>query len=103
MSFEGYYQILCENKHYQKRGCYETEVFKCGRLVDGSPCDAKTTWENLIDETNGSGLEQEVRIVRITNAITKRCDLGHDHIWSSATFAAMTMGPLGLLAEQADD
>ena len=50
MSFEGYYQILCEDGHYDDVDCYtcEPEDWKCPE------CKKKVAWWNLVDVTNGS-------------------------------------------------
>lgn len=103
MSFEGYYQLLCENKHYQEEDCYSyrQNVFTCGDLVDGQPCEASIAWSNLVDDTNCDGYGK-IEVIRLTEPETKRCDLECDHIWTAATFAALTKGALGLLAEQAE-
>ena len=50
MSFEGYYQILCSNGHYETFDVYQNspEYFEC------STCGEKGAWYNLVDYTNGS-------------------------------------------------
>jgi endogenous inhibitor of DNA gyrase (YacG/DUF329 family) len=47
MSFEGYYQALCENGHLSIYDAYELIERKCPY------CNKSTVWTNLIDETNG--------------------------------------------------
>lgn len=48
MSFEGYYQALCENGHYCGGDCY---MFSHGEPC--AECGAKIKWWNLVDQTNG--------------------------------------------------
>lgn len=52
MSFEGYYQRLCENGHYSAIDVYagdfqDLDDWEC------AVCDAPLAWEQLVDETNG--------------------------------------------------
>ncbi len=54
MSFEGYFQVICKNRHYHEvdyiydRPCNPKtdEEFKCPM------CGAAPLWENLVDDTN---------------------------------------------------
>jgi hypothetical protein len=106
MSFEGYYQVLCEKGHLHHRDCYgwsdvSAQAWVCDSLVDGKPCGASIGWDNLVDDTNCDAYGK-VEMVEMTARITKTCDLGHVHTWTESTFAPMTKGPLGLLAEQAE-
>lgn len=107
MSFEGYYQILCERGHLHRRDAYDwpwgpSHTWTCDSLVDGKPCRALVAWDNLVDDTNCDAYGK-IEVVEMSPRVTKTCDLGHVHTWSEATFAPMTKGPLGLLAEQAAD
>jgi len=58
MSFEGYYQVLCKNGHYEAFSVYwdEPEFWKCGDC--GEPC----AWWHIVDVTNGSYDEEGNRI-----------------------------------------
>ena len=58
MSFEGYYQVLCENGHYSTKDCYQDDhnSFTC------PICGQKMAWWNLVDVTNGSWDEDNTRI-----------------------------------------
>ena len=49
MSFEGYYQVLCENGHLNTWDVYSSpeENIRCH-------CGKKFVWKNLVDQTNGS-------------------------------------------------
>ena len=50
MSFEGYYQLICEKGHYYTEGLYGLE--------EDTPCPfckSKSVWWNLVDITNGEG------------------------------------------------
>ena len=48
MSFQGYYQIICENGHLSTCDVYdfEFEVFEC------PICKGKKAFRNLVDQTN---------------------------------------------------
>ena len=50
MSFEGYYQMICEKGHYSTIGVHldEPETFLC------PACKEQIVWWNLVDTTNGS-------------------------------------------------
>lgn len=58
MSFEGYYQILCEQGHYSYSDAhsFSPEKWEC------SICKGKHKWSNLVDTTNGSFDENNERI-----------------------------------------
>jgi hypothetical protein len=49
MSFEGYYQIKCENNHYYTENVY-TFSFSSSRC---SYCNGKIIATKMVDETNG--------------------------------------------------
>lgn len=75
MSFEGYYQILCENGHYETHDVYTNgpEYFKC------STCGEDAKWWNLVDLTNGSYTNDGTRIdgfvhFREMEVFACRCD-----------------------------
>lgn len=49
MSWEGYYQHLCEKGHYwEKAAVYQDEDEEC------SICKSKVVWTNTVNTTNGS-------------------------------------------------
>jgi hypothetical protein len=58
MSFEGYYQILCERGHADSRDCYEGFDEKSWKCPD---CGSGCAWWHIVDQTNGElcGCEQE--------------------------------------------
>ena len=53
MSYEGYWQVLCENGHQDSFDCF---VKNFQDLKDGacSKCGEKFVWVNSVDLTNGS-------------------------------------------------
>lgn len=61
MSFEGHYQIICENHHRRGCDCYDDPNFNGNPYewdIDGPvwtcDCGATAAWWNLVDDTNGS-------------------------------------------------
>lgn len=56
MSFEGYFQILCENGHYFCPDVYSVAnfAFKSYDEWECPICQAKMAWYNIVDLTNGS-------------------------------------------------
>jgi len=65
MSFEGYYQVLCDKGHYTEIDCnlsIQDETWECEK------CRSGLAWHNLVNTTNGSydvdseGDETETRI-----------------------------------------
>ena len=69
MSFEGYYQIICEKGHLHCPDVYDAFVFDGDILEDWEcpDCKSKAVWWNLVDVTNGSFYydeekKEEVRI-----------------------------------------
>ena len=53
MSFEGYYQVKCDNKHYYTEDCY--------MFSHSDPCKVcgAQTYARLVDTTNGDESEDE--------------------------------------------
>ena len=104
MSFEGFYQVICAAGHYHEESLwdFDSRVYSCGDLVDGKQCDAPAKWSNLVDETNCER-EGYVEVCRVTQRVTKRCDMGHDHVVTHETYVHLSKGPLGALAELAND
>jgi hypothetical protein len=72
MSFEGYYRALCVDGHLSEWDIYgdcEPEACQCGKLL---------AWRELVDTTNGDGVETELEIA--VPAVTQTCNLGHHHV-----------------------
>ena len=73
MSFEGYYQVLCENGHLHFVDVYDfpdTWICSCGK---------KAAWKNMVDQTNNEDegainleVEQEAVI-----CICEKCKVEH--------------------------
>lgn len=86
MSFEGYYQMLCENGHLLYRDVYDIGGF--GWEEDSElckHCKAKIVFERLVDETNGEGEEVDLE-VKIPPK-TKMCSAcGHVEILEPARY-----------------
>jgi len=73
MSFEGYYQVLCKNGHYDCGNCYSYEPI--GNFC--SICREKIIWWNLVDITNGSWDDEGKRIdgyIDLKIKKQKKCD-----------------------------
>lgn len=73
MSWEGYMQLICYNKHYTTADCSyknpETEPCKI--------CKARIVWYNIVDLTNGSFDENGEQIdgfVKLKPIITQKCN-----------------------------
>lgn len=52
MSFEGYYQILCENGHYFEYDVYSNFGIDNYGFWKCPECNSRLAWYNLVDETN---------------------------------------------------
>lgn len=52
MSFEGYYQLICDKGHYFNENDISRHPESLGCTVDS--CDANVAWWNLVNTTNGS-------------------------------------------------
>lgn len=76
MSFEGYYRRLCASGHQSVMDVWD-EIEQCR-------CGAAFVWSRLVDETNGEGYDPPLDVA--TEAITERCNLGHDHVLVEATY-----------------
>lgn len=64
MSFEGYYQVICEKGHYWTEDCwayYHEGDIECG-ICSIKDCNAGIAWTNLVDITNGSWDKEGNRI-----------------------------------------
>lgn len=98
MSFEGYYQILCDNGHHDTVDAYympeDNTAWSCRH------CGAPEAWRNLVDVTNGSfeDCEEEecwcyeartdgyVELEALQPEETAVCNLGHKHVTSPAQY-----------------
>ena len=82
MSFEGYYQVLCEQGHYIIIDVYNFDEFnhKC------PICQSKVAWWNIVDETN---CESVGYIELDVKEPTKKCmcdKCGYEHDIGSPTY-----------------
>jgi len=77
MSFEGYYQTLCENGHYDIEDCY---MFSEGKSFECSKCGSGIAWYNLVDTTNGdeSGY---VKLEMVSQKKCEHCDSVLERVW----------------------
>lgn len=86
MSFEGFYQRLCENRHHYTVGLFfeETQCPECGSHY--------ILWENLVDTTNGSWdinderIDDYVELEVDDPAEFNTCDLGYKHKIKAAAY-----------------
>lgn len=91
MSYEGYIQSLCEKGHQGPDiDCYsssseEIKQHKCQALVEGEQCLASLGWTNSVDDTNCDSRGYRF-MEQLTEQVVKTCDMGHEHIWTAATF-----------------
>jgi len=72
MSWEGYYQLICKNKHYWTESAEYREVDECRCPI----CKELPKWYHIVDITNGS-FEGEERIdgyIEPSIATQKKCD-----------------------------
>ena len=91
MSFEGYYQALCERGHEMGCDCYEGDPEK-----NTCSCGAPVAWWNLVDTTNGSFEQRQGKRIRVDTFIKLRIKTpekfclcptcGVSHIAEEATF-----------------
>lgn len=83
MSFEGRYQLLCENRHLNEIDCYAEDYseFKC-RVCNSNKC----IWRNLVDDTNewGEGYVGIEVDVPATHCSCSNC--GNTHILKDAIY-----------------
>jgi len=90
MSFEGYYQILCENGHHRSEDVYmmpDEDKWRC------DICGAKLVWTNTVDLTNGTWGPNEERIdgyieLEVKDpermCVCEKC--GNEHVSEAATY-----------------
>ena len=68
MSFEGYYQCLCEKGHYWEVDAYEVPMFYEPEEVLKCPtCKGKLAWWNLVDITNGDEYSNRIKRFKVKN------------------------------------
>ena len=81
MSFEGYYQLLCDNGHHFNVDAhdYSAEVTRC------PTCKADTAWYHLVDCTNEPN-EGYIELEENTPAEICTCACGHVHETKPATY-----------------
>lgn len=86
MSYEGYWQCICQNGHYYTDGAdaYNEEE-PCGI------CKTPSAWRNQVDETNcDSWGEIPFDLLKknflISEEVIETCNLGHRHITKHAIF-----------------
>jgi nucleoside-specific outer membrane channel protein Tsx len=89
MSFEGYYQVICEKGHTYNKNVYEVHDWAEEKCVF---CKSKIAWFNTVDLTNGSFIGSK----RIDGYIelkidkpTKECECekcGNIHTTEPATY-----------------
>ena len=90
MSYEGYIQTLCEKGHAGPDfSCYsssgEIKNFRCAQHIEGVACGAPVGWSNSVDDTNCDSQGYHF-LEQLTESVTKECNLGHQHVWTAATF-----------------
>ena len=65
MSYEGRYQVICANGHYDEIDCYaHSDSAVCEQ------CKAKIVWTNRVDDTNGLA----DGYINVEYTVTKQCD-----------------------------
>lgn len=81
MSWEGFYQALCEKGHeYQIDGLDDGNDGKC-------PCGAECVFWNLVDQTNDDGAKDYLALVEKEPATLCTCEgCGNRHLLTRATF-----------------
>ena len=80
MSWEGFYQALCEKGHEYQIDAYDYGNGKC-------PCGAECVFWNLVDQTNGDGAEDYLALVEKEPATFCTCEgCGNRHLLTRATF-----------------
>jgi len=88
MSFEGYFQCLCEDGHENTHDVYEWyDVNEFEQECSISGCKKKIAWWTIIDETNGADEESGEGIAVVfeelipaDNCKCQKC--GHEHLAS---------------------
>lgn len=90
MSFEGYYQVICQNGHLFNVDALLAEATEELACPD---CTAKVAWWNLVDVTNGSfdddgkRIDGAVEIEIDKEAPSCKCPTcGHEHMVGATTY-----------------
>jgi hypothetical protein len=88
MSFEGYFQFLCKNGHYETHSVYATDIeyWECSTCAEGA------SWWNIVDLTNGSYDDDGTRIdgyiylkvLKEFNCVCDKC--GDRHGYNAAIY-----------------
>ena len=76
MSWEGYYQLICKNRHYWTGDACYREISDC----ICPECNGKVRYWNQVDTTNGSFDEKGNQIdgyIKMTPSKIKRCKTCH--------------------------
>ncbi len=80
MSWEGFYQALCEKGHEYQIDAYDYGNGKC-------PCGAECVFWNLVDQTNDDGAKDYLALVEKEPATLCTCEgCGSRHLLTRATF-----------------
>jgi len=92
MSFEGYYEAICNNGHRYTFDCYEIEDY-----LDENPkcdCGSHCVFCNMVDTTNGPAdgkiSEEGWKSILISPEESQTCNLGHIHVTSRAVYGIPT-------------
>jgi len=100
MSFEGYYQCLCEKGHYSELDVYDpaaNDTYVC------PICNSPVAWHNQVDTTNGSFYYDEAgnQKERIDGFVELEvdqppeictCHCGHVHAKTACTYKIPSLG-----------
>lgn len=77
MSYEGYVRVLCSQGHVRVWDAYEDRPEQCS-------CGSPFVWFRGVDQTNCDGEDPPLEVA--TPAVTKVCDMGHEHVVVEATY-----------------
>ncbi len=76
MSFEGHFQLLCEDGHYSTCDCTDDET-----QVPCYICGKKMVWFNIVDNTNGDDdCMLDMNKFLFKPETREICNLGYEHI-----------------------
>jgi len=82
MSFEGYYQRLCNNGHLSEEDVYSScneHYWHC------TVCKEPLAWWNLVDQTNSQD-EGKISLQEKSPATDCQCHCGHIHVAVAKTY-----------------
>ncbi len=86
MSYEGYSQNLCSKGHY-----WEADESYNGKISTCKFRNTEPVWSNPVDDTNCESYgEIDMEALRTNLAVLQKCNLGHDHEMTSATYRIPT-------------